>query len=193
MYIIDILKICLSCGAYSVSYQLLFLILGNQYSEYLTHGFMLTYWTQFVYLILVESLSSVVNLSLTARGQSKISSIASDYYKTAEVSCSIMLIVTFLLIGVSNDKFRSLFGIDDKYGPVMILSYVILVCMGIVFIISKDLIYEEKSKQSLIISISYNTIVVIISILAGYITDDEITGLVIIGGVNIAYTVVLLL
>lgn len=154
---------------------------------------MLTYWTQFVYLILVESLSSVVNLSLTAKGQSKISSIASDYYKTAEVSCSILLIVTFLIIGVSNDKFRSLFGIDDKYGPVMILSYVILVCMGIVFIISKDLIYEEKSKQSLIISISYNAIVVIIAILAGYITDDEITGLVIIGGVNIAYTIVLLL
>ena len=53
----QILKMMLNIATYSWSYQIVFIMLGSLYEVGWSYGFMLTYWTQFIYLIITNYFS----------------------------------------------------------------------------------------------------------------------------------------
>lgn len=99
-----LLKMSLNKAIFLISYQALFIILGYGYDRTMTNGFMLLYWAQFVWGLFVDCSSDVANRYMTANNIDKMSHLALDYHKTVELSCTLGLLLVFLVTMLCNEK-----------------------------------------------------------------------------------------
>lgn len=183
-----LLKMCFNIAVYSIGYQFVFIIYAHLYSGYMLNTFSITYYAQFIYLILVSCPIAMANVSMTARDLDKRSIEGLSLQRGAEVITALGLMVAFLILWFCTPSIYGVLGIDNKYLIPTAYAFTVLVGMGIVISIVRNLQFAGNIRSSMYLSIGYNVFLLVTAGVSRLFTDDLDTALkgaiVLIGAVT---------
>lgn len=186
----QLLKIGFNTVVYSLGYQFVFIVLSYHYGVECIYGFELTYWAQFLYLLIIGFCGPIANNYLTASNLDKASPLAVEYHKTVELLGVFFTVLFYGFCVLFAERIMNFFSIPGEYYVLCLLGYCVCGVMAPVFVVTENLVFEGHSTRAVGLSAGLCGILIGLAFVLGFVVSDRDAAICVIMAVVLVYATV---